>query len=209
MSTESQSSPSVVSSTTVGTRSLPVGSMASGVVDSAHPYYLHLSDYPGMNLVSSVFDGRSYGGWRRAVVITLSAKNKLEFINGSLAVPAADSGLQQAWARSNDMVLSWLLNSLSKEIADGVLYSQSAKDLWSDLEDRFSQINGANLFQLQKELSVVVQGSSSVSTYFTKMKSLWDELDALNTFSACVCECDCGVKTKNQKAHQDERLLQF
>nr|XP_016452627.1 PREDICTED: uncharacterized protein LOC107777154 [Nicotiana tabacum] len=38
------------------------------------------------------------------------------------------------------------------------------------------------------------------------MKSLWDELDALNTFSACVCECECGAKVKNFKAHQDERL---
>ncbi|XP_075076289.1 uncharacterized protein LOC142162956 [Nicotiana tabacum] len=186
MATESQSSPSIVSSTPVGDRSLPVGSMASGVVDSTHPYYLHPSDYPGMNLVSSAFDGRSYSGWRRATVIALSAKNKLGFIDGSLVVPAADSGLQQAWARSNDM---------------------SAKDLWSDLEDRFGQTNGAKLFQLQKELSAVVQGSSSMSTYFTKMKSLWDELDALNTFSACVCECDCGAKAKYQNAHQDERLL--
>nr|XP_009613483.1 uncharacterized protein LOC104106610 [Nicotiana tomentosiformis] len=109
----------------------------------------------------------------------------------------------------DDMVLSWLLNSLSKEIAESVLYSQSAKDLWSDLEDRFSQVNRAKLFQLQMELSSVVQENSIVSTYFTKMKSLWGKLDALNTFSTCVCECECGAKVKSLKAHQDERLLQF
>ncbi|XP_075077383.1 uncharacterized protein LOC142164106 [Nicotiana tabacum] len=107
------------------------------------------------------------------------------------------------------MVLSWLLNSVLKERAESVLYSQSAKDLWSDLEDRFGQTNGAKLFQLQKELSAVVQGNSSISGYFTKMKSLWDELDALNTFSGCVCACDCGAKAKNLKAHHDKRLLQF
>lgn len=107
------------------------------------------------------------------------------------------------------MVLLWLLNSLSKEIVESVLYLQSVKDLWSDLKHRFGQTNAAKLFQLQKELSYVVQGSSSVSTYFTKMKSSQDELDALNTFSACVCECDCRAKAKNQKAHQNERLLQF
>lgn len=107
------------------------------------------------------------------------------------------------------MVLSWLLNSLSKEIAESVLYSYSAKQLWNDLEDRFGQANGVMLFQLQKELSAVVQGNSSISSYFTKMKSLWDELDALNTFSTCVCDCVCGVKEKGIKAHQDERLLQF
>ncbi|XP_016485592.2 uncharacterized protein LOC107805989 [Nicotiana tabacum] len=209
MATESQPSDLLSSSTRATGVSIVAGSVVSSVVDSAHPYYLHPSDYPGMSFVSSMFDGRGYGGWRRAVVIAQSTKNNLGFIDGTLVVPAADSGLQRVWARCNDMVLSWLLNSLSKEIAESVLYSQSAKDLWADLEDRFGQINGAKLFQLQKELSDVVQENSSVTTYFTKMKSLWDELDALNTFSACVCDCDCGAKIKNHKAHQDERLLQF
>ncbi|XP_070048846.1 uncharacterized protein [Nicotiana tomentosiformis] len=145
--------------------------------------------------------------WRRAVIIALFAKNKLGFIDGTLVVPKADSRIQQVWARCNDMVLSWLLNSLSKEIAESVLYSQSTNDLWSDLEDRFSQANGAKLFQPQKQLSSVVQGNSSAATYLTKMKSLWDKLDVHNTFSACVCEC--GAKVKSLKAHQDERLLHF
>nr|XP_009765468.1 PREDICTED: uncharacterized protein LOC104217011 [Nicotiana sylvestris] len=94
-----------------------------GIVDSTHPYYLHPSDYPEMNLVSSVLNGKGYGGWRRAVVIALSTKNKLGFVDGSLVVPEADSGLQKAWARSNGIVLSWLLKSLSKEIVECVHYS--------------------------------------------------------------------------------------
>ncbi|XP_075109063.1 uncharacterized protein LOC142180863 [Nicotiana tabacum] len=128
------------------TTAATVVSPTTGVVDSSHPYYLHPSDYPG---------------WRRALVIALSAKNKLGFIDGTLTTPPVDSGLQRIWARCNDMVLSWLLNSLSKEIAESVLYSQSAEDLWSDLEDRFGQTNGAKLFQLQKEPSAVIQGVSS------------------------------------------------
>ena len=107
------------------------------------------------------------------------------------------------------MFLSWLLNSLSNEIVESVLYSQNAKVLWSDLEDRFGQANGAKLFQLQKDLSVVVQINSSISAYFTKFKSFWDELDSLNTFIACSCDCICGAKEKGVKSHQDERLVQF
>ncbi|KAH0682832.1 hypothetical protein KY290_021419 [Solanum tuberosum] len=120
----------------------------------------------------------SISGWRRAVIIALSAKNKLGFTDGSLAIPIADLALQKAWSHCNDIVLLWFLNSLSKEIVESVFYSQSAKELWSDLENRFGQTNGAKLFQLQKELNAVVQGNSSTSGYFTKMKSLWDELDA-------------------------------
>ncbi|XP_070002107.1 uncharacterized protein LOC142166059 [Nicotiana tabacum] len=150
MATESQPSDLLNSSTPATGVSVATGSTISGVVDSAHHYYLHPSDYPGMSLVSSTFDGRGYGGWRRAIVIALSAKNKLGFIDGTLVVPAADSGLQRAWARCNDMVLSWLLNSLSKEIAESVLYSQSAKDLWADLKDRFGQTNSAKLFSCKR-----------------------------------------------------------
>ncbi|KAH0768774.1 hypothetical protein KY290_012755 [Solanum tuberosum] len=177
-------------------------------MDSSHAFYIHPFDHPGMNLVSIVFYGRSYGGCRRAVSIALSAKNKLGFIDGSLVVPT-DITLQKSRSRCNDMVLSWLLNSLSKEIVESILYSQSSKVLWSNLEDRFGQVNGAKLFQLQKDLNVVIQGNSSISAYFTKMKSLWDELDALNTFSACSCEYVCGGKENSIKAHQDEMLLQF
>ncbi|XP_016500107.2 uncharacterized protein LOC107818584 [Nicotiana tabacum] len=114
-------------------------------IDSSHPFFLHPLDYPGMNLVSSVFDGKSYGVWRRTVVIALYTKNKLDFIDGTISIPDESSGLQSAWSRGNDMVLSWLLNSLSKEIAESVLYSHNEKDLWNDLEDRFGQTNGAKI----------------------------------------------------------------
>lgn len=46
------------------------------------------------------------------------------------------------------MVTSWLLNSLSREIVASVLYSKTAENLWTDLEDRFDQSNGAKLYQL-------------------------------------------------------------
>lgn len=68
------------------------------------------------------------------------------------------------------MVLSWMLNSVSKEIVEYVLYLKNVKVLLSDLEDRFGQANGAKLFQLQKDLNVVVQENFSISAYFTKMK---------------------------------------
>lgn len=37
-------------------------STATIVIDSSHHYFLHPSDSPGMNLVTSVFDGKGFGG---------------------------------------------------------------------------------------------------------------------------------------------------
>lgn len=56
---------------------------AINAVDSSHAFCIHPFDYPGMNLVSAVFDDRSYDSWRRVVVIALSANNKIGFIYGS------------------------------------------------------------------------------------------------------------------------------
>nr|XP_016447035.1 PREDICTED: uncharacterized protein LOC107772065 [Nicotiana tabacum] len=129
--------------------SVSATSVGFGLMDSAHPYYLHPSDYPGMNLISSSFDGRGYGGWRRVVVIALYAKNKLGFIDGTLVMPDVESGLQRAWSRCNDLVLSWLLNSFPKKMQK-VSYSESAKDMWNDLEDRFGLASGANFSNYKK-----------------------------------------------------------
>lgn len=57
----------------------------STTLDVNHPYFLNSSDSPGMNLVNSVFDGMDFLGWRRSMLIALSAKKKLGFINGTCA----------------------------------------------------------------------------------------------------------------------------
>ncbi|XP_019232228.1 PREDICTED: uncharacterized protein LOC109212948 [Nicotiana attenuata] len=135
----------------------------------------------------------------QAIVIALSAKNKLGFIDGSSTEPTDVSAHYESWSRCNDMVISLILNSLSKDIAESVLYSQTAREIWKELEARFGQCNGAQLYQLQKELSDVVQGTSDIARYFTTVNKIWDELDALNTFDHCSCKCTCGGKQKTLK----------
>ncbi|XP_059289427.1 uncharacterized protein LOC132042934 [Lycium ferocissimum] len=143
---------------------------SSKMVDGSHPYFLTSSDSPGMNLININFDGTSYGNWKRGVLISLSAKNKLGFINGGCKKPAEDSPLFEQWRRCNDMVLAWLLNSLSKEIAESVIYSQTAEDLWNELEQRYGQTDGTKMFQLQRELNNISQATSDVAGYFTWRK---------------------------------------
>lgn len=72
---------------------------------------------------------KGYAGWSRAIVIALSAKNKVVFIDGTSSEPDSNSPQYKAWSRCNDMVISWILNSLSKDIAESVLYSKTAKEI--------------------------------------------------------------------------------
>lgn len=65
--------------------------------------------------------------------ITLGAKMKLGFINGRIEVPLKDSQLYDQWKKVDCMVISWLLNSMSKEIVDAFIYANSAKEFWDDI----------------------------------------------------------------------------
>ncbi|KAF5482367.1 hypothetical protein F2P56_002942 [Juglans regia] len=106
--------------------------------DSSSPFFLHHGDSPETLLVTQVLNGENYHTWRRSMSMALTAKNKIRFVDGSILKPSASSPQFSSWIRCNNMVLSWLLNSLSKEIAASVIYEDSAMSMWCDLKDRFS-----------------------------------------------------------------------
>ncbi|KAB5512286.1 hypothetical protein DKX38_029314 [Salix brachista] len=181
-------------------------SLVSSIDDFSSPYYLHHGDSPGFVLLSQPLTGDNYNTWSRSMTMALTAKNKFAFVDGSLQKPSEESEvLLHAWTRSNNMVLSWLLNSISKEIASSVIYINSAHEMWNDLKDRFSQKNGPRIFQLQKTIFAHSQGSMTVSNYYTRLKGLWDEL----TNYRPIPECSCGaLKTTLDHYHQDY-IFQF
>lgn len=75
-------------------------------------------------------------------------KNKLGFINGECKRLDLDSSKYRIWERCDDMVTSWILNSLAKEIADNVKYVSDAIELWRELEGRYDQTNRTKLYQI-------------------------------------------------------------
>ncbi|CAN6684469.1 unnamed protein product [Malus baccata var. baccata] len=165
------------------------------------PFYIHHSDHPNLVLVSKKLNGDNYSSWARGMQISLSAKNKLAFINGDVQEPSSsdDPDAHAAWRRCNDMILSWLLHSLEPDLQESFLFNTTAKDVWDDLHERFSQSNKPRIFQLNRELATISQGSSSVSAYFTRLKVIWDVLSSYSD----GCTCSCGTKCERQ------HLMQF
>ncbi|OMO58875.1 hypothetical protein CCACVL1_25293 [Corchorus capsularis] len=125
-----------------------MNSSNSTTLDSSNPYFLHHSDNPGTPLVSTILIGDNYSSWNQAMMTALSAKNKFAFVNGTLQQPESSSSLYPLWARCNDMVKSWLLNSVSKEIASSIIFETSAATMWTDLKE---SVNRAYSLLLQEE----------------------------------------------------------
>ncbi|KAJ0080526.1 hypothetical protein Patl1_23378 [Pistacia atlantica] len=86
------------------------------------------------------------------------------------------------------MVTSWILNSILREIVKAFLYTTSTKDLWKELEERFSEYNGPLLYQIQRDIISINQGNMPIVQYYTKLKKLWDELTCLMPIPQCSYE---------------------
>ena len=147
--------------------------------------------------------------WARSVFLALSSRNRFGFVNRSITEPDPSSPLFNSWSCYNTTILSWLTNSLSVELKASVMYINNAKDLWFDLKDRLSQGNTPRLFELEKEISHLSQGSISVSSYFIKFKTLWDEFASYQPFIVCSCACTCGSKASQLDAQYKEHVFHF
>lgn len=158
-------------------------------------YYLHPSDSASSKLVSIVFDGTCYSDWRRSMIISLDAKNKTSFIDGTLPKPAAGSRDERAWLRCNNMVTGWIIASLERHIAKSIMYFKIASDIWNDLEARFGNPSSSQLYRLQEQLiNVFQEPNMSVAEYFTRVKSLWDEIDDLRPLPDCTCNSSANFQ---------------
>lgn len=159
----------------------------SATLGANHLYFLQTADNPGMVLVTQLLTDQNYNQWKRSVMIALSEKNKLGLVDGTHPKPVVNSPYLNAWIRCNDMVISLLLNSVSLEIRNTFVYRPTAKLIWDDLVARFSLMNVPRLFYLKKEIVSRVRGTLFITSYFTKFRTLIDELDNLSSIPRCVC----------------------
>ena len=155
--------------------------------DTESPYYLSNGDHPGLFLVSHNLNDSNYETWSRAMLMELTAKNKVGFVNSNISCPDSGDLLFGSWIRCNSMVISWILNSVTKEITDSWLYLNTTAKIWEDLLERFHQRNGPRIYELKKHLIALVQGAMDVNSYFTRLKILWDEHKEFQHLPSCTC----------------------
>ncbi|KAA8535330.1 hypothetical protein F0562_030333 [Nyssa sinensis] len=164
------------------------------------PYILHPSDSPSLILISGHLTGDNFSKWQRALRRALNAKNKLCFVDGTLKPPANTSPDHAQWRRTKDMVLTWILNTITPSLANSLDYHDDPRDVWLDLESRFCHGNSARLFHLKRKISNLHQNQLSIPDYYNSIKQLWDELGNLQpTTDAHTLE----------KRAEDERVFQF
>ncbi|XP_057981374.1 uncharacterized protein LOC131166804 [Malania oleifera] len=182
--------------------------------DSPSVYYLHQSDNLGALLVSEILTGENYVAWSRSISIALTVKNKITFIDGTLPQSNfGDSRIRIAWLRANNLVLSWLMNFIAKEIHGSLLYFTAACDVWEELKTRYLLSDGPRVFTLEKSLSSISQGTRLVTEYFNEFKTLWDEYISYRPIPSRRCgtldKCSYNFLKNFTNRQQSDYVMKF
>uniref|UniRef100_A0A803Q579 peroxidase n=1 Tax=Cannabis sativa TaxID=3483 RepID=A0A803Q579_CANSA len=174
--------------------------------DLSNPYFLSNGDNPSVVLVPKILKGsENYNTWRRSMLIALVARNKVKFVNVKLPQPNKDHDDYDSWCRCNSTVISWILHAISDEIADSIMYHDNAAEIWAELHERFNEKNAPRIFEAKKTMQSLTQGSNTVTTYYTRLKALWDQIREYRPPPVC----SCGAMKVIQEYQEEDRLLEF
>lgn len=173
-------------------------------------YELNASDNPG-NLITQVqLKGDNYAEWAKAIRISLRARRKWGFLDGTSKEPGRDAPEMEDWWTVQSMIVSWILNTIEPTLRSTMTYVENAKDLWEDIKERFSVTNGPRIQQLKAELANCKQQGLSMSEYYGKLKTLWDELTNYEQILQCICrDCKCDVASRLERRREEEKVHQF
>jgi len=120
---------------------------------------------------------------------------KYEFVDGTIE-PIDDDfdPLFRPWNRCNNLVHSWIVNSVSPSIAQSIIFMENTCDVWNDLKERFSQGDLVRVSKLMQEIYALQQDSKTVIAFCFELKILWEELEIYMSVPNCVCRVRCSCE---------------
>ncbi|KAJ1404983.1 Gag-polypeptide of LTR copia-type [Sesbania bispinosa] len=190
---------------TSGKKNTSAGISIQSITPSS-PYYLGASDNPGTPLVTVPLTGDNYRNWARSMRTALRAKTKLGFIDGTIKKPPPRSADLFHWEKADSMVTAWIINSTDPSLHGSISHVTTARDVWVDLEERFAQTNAPRIHQIWRNLCLIQQEPNmTVTEFYTKFKSLLDELAELHPLP----ECTCGASKELAQREEEQRVHLF
>lgn len=96
----------------------------------------------------------------------LRARKKLGFVKGTLTKPDDESSEIEDWWMLNSILVAWILNTIEPTLLLTVTYTETVKELWDDIRQRFSIGNGSRIHQLKTDLAACKQRGQPVVQYY-------------------------------------------
>lgn len=185
--------------------------LSNPLQDPMNPYFINSGDNPALSLVSKPLTANNYHSWARLMRKSLVSKNKYKFVDGSIPKPEPFDPCYDAWERCNDIVHSWIVNSVSPQLTQMVLYKELASEAWSVLKRRFARVDRVRVADLQHELYQLKQEGLSVTEFFTELSNIWEELETQRPIPDCICpvKCTCEAMRNARSQHEENFIMWF
>jgi len=129
------------------------------------PYDITTLDNPGLLITQVQLKGKNYDEWARSVRTALRARKKFGFVDGTITRPADNSADIEDWWTINSLLVSWIRNSIEPSLRSTISHVEVAADLWNDIRDRFSVVNGPRIQQIKSEITECKQRGMSIVNY--------------------------------------------
>ena len=132
--------------------------------------------------VSSALKGARLAGYilKTAVPPAAFIQDEASTVDGKKPDPAPNPAYEK-WVAEDQIVLSYLFSSLSKEIFGQVATATTATELWAAIQDLHAsqsraRIISTRIISTRMALATATKGTSSVAELFVKMKGLADDM---------------------------------
>ncbi|GAV70419.1 UBN2_3 domain-containing protein, partial [Cephalotus follicularis] len=133
-------------------------------------------------------------------------KGKEDYISGTTVPPDESSARYRTWKAENHMVMSWLLNSMTNEMGENLMYYQTAKVIWDATRETYSnKDNMSAIFEIKGILIDLTQGEMTITDYFNALIRYWQQLDMLEDIKWHCPEDNQQYK----KILEKERIYKF
>ncbi|KAL5822962.1 hypothetical protein ACOSQ4_020862 [Xanthoceras sorbifolium] len=132
----------------------------------------------------------NYVHWRAQILPAIRALSLEKYIDGSCLCPAkyvkvsvaegvtetAISEVFEDWCRADQLLLCWLMSTISEGLIGEVSDCLSSLEFWRIIETLFSRESLAKVLQVKQQLQSARKGSSSISEFVLRVKGLGTSL---------------------------------
>ncbi|KAK3015868.1 hypothetical protein RJ639_006556 [Escallonia herrerae] len=142
-----------------------------------------MADFQAIGAIKKLND-HNYSSWQTLMQSYLKGQELWELIGGNETAPPASTGTNEAalrkWKSRAGKALYVIKASVEENILKHIKNAKTPKEAWDILVSRYSKKNEMRLQYLENELMGIKQGGMIINQYFTKIKSLWDEISKLD-----------------------------
>lgn len=145
--------------------------------------------FPSHQAISIKLTESNYLLWKQQVLASMRGYGLESFLTGEKECPpkyTSDSTEINpdflSWNKQDQLIVSWLLASLTEEILISTVGFNTSQEIWKSLETNFASQSRAKIMQYRSQLQGIRKGTMGMREYLNKIKGCCDVLNASGHF---------------------------